>query len=162
MNNNSNSQKWNLMEVTEMIDQILEVFHAKHRADLEMLIPLSEKVESVHADHADVPKGLADFLKHLYGELSSHMQKEEEILFPMIKNGQGMMAHGPIQVMQHEHVDHISNLENLKNLAKDYVLPEGACGSWQALYSGVATLEKEIREHIAIENDFLFPKALNS
>ena len=158
----NNVREWETMNASEMIDQILEVFHAKHRADLEMLIPLSEKVESEHIDHADVPTGLANFLKQLSENMNSHMNKEEQVLFPMIKRGQGAMAQCPIQVMEHEHEDHIKNLEKLKSFAKDYVLPQGSCGSWKALYSGVATLEKEIKEHIATENDILFPKVLNS
>lgn len=149
------------MDTSSLIDEILEKFHMKHRNDLNMLIPLSEKVESVHAEHPEAPKGLCDFLKSLSLELENHMQKEEQILFPMIKAGNGSMAHGPINVMMHEHEDHIQNLEKLKSLAKNYVLPEGACNSWVTLYKGVQTLELEIAEHIKTENEKLFPNALN-
>lgn len=162
--NNSNKTEappWNQMVLANIVDEILERFHKKHREDLQMLIPLAKKVESVHADRNDCPKGLGDFLELLLFELDSHMQKEEQILFPMIKAGQGAMADGPIQVMMHEHIEHGENLAKLKQLAKNYVLPEDACGSWKALYNGVATLEREIKEHIATENNVLFPKALN-
>ncbi|OFZ11092.1 MAG: iron-sulfur cluster repair di-iron protein [Bdellovibrionales bacterium RBG_16_40_8] len=153
--------KWNLLGIDQVVDDILEIFHKKHRDDLQMLIPLAKKVETVHASSADCPKGLADFLETLQFELESHMQKEEQILFPMIKSGRGMMAEGPIQVMMHEHISHIENLAKLKELAKNYILPNGACGSWTALYKGVENLEKEIKEHIATENNILFPKVLN-
>ncbi len=149
------------MDLAKMIDEILENYHQKHRDDLEVLIPLSKKVEEVHADHAEVPAGLGDFLEKLSFELENHMQKEEQILFPMIKGGRGSMAQGPIQVMMYEHVDHEDNLGKMKALAKNYKLPEGACGSWSALYKGVQTLEQEITKHIEIENEQLFPQALN-
>ena len=149
------------MDLAKMIDEILENYHQKHRDDLEVLIPLSKKVEEVHADHAEVPAGLGEFLEKLSFELENHMQKEEQILFPMIKGGRGNMAQGPIQVMMHEHVDHEDNLGKMKALAKNYELPEGACGSWSALYKGVQTLEQEITKHIEIENEQLFPQALN-
>ena len=153
--------EWKSMTLEQMIDEILESFHKKHREDLQVLIPLAKKVESVHSDHSESPQGLGAFLERLLFELESHMQKEEQILFPMIKSGKGAMATGPISVMMHEHVGHGENLGRLKELAKDYKLPEGACGSWTALYRGVSTLEREIREHIATENNLLFPKALN-
>lgn len=152
---------WNSMPIEQMVDEILEVFHQKHREDLQTLIPLAKKVESVHSDREESPQGLGDFLEKLLFELESHMQKEEQILFPMIKSGQGAMAHGPINVMMNEHVGHGENLTRLRGFAKNYKLPEDACGSWVALYQGVSNLEREIMEHIATENNLLFPKALN-
>lgn len=156
-----NKPLWNEMPLDQMVDEILEVFHKKHREDLESLIPLAKKVESVHSDKEESPQGLGEFLEKLRFELESHMQKEEQILFPMIKSGQGTMAHGPINVMMHEHVEHGENLARLRELARNYELPEDACESWVALYQGVSTLEREIMEHIATENNLLFPKALN-
>jgi len=153
--------QWNTMPLDQVIDVILENYHKKHREDLQRLIPLAKKVESVHSDRAESPQGLGDFLEQLLYELESHMQKEEQILFPMIKSGHGAMANGPINVMIHEHVGHGENLVKLKELARNYDLPEDACGSWTALYQGVSTLEREVMEHISTENNILFPKALN-
>jgi len=161
INGKNTSKDWNTMEPAKMIDEILERFHKKHREDLGVLIPLAQKVESVHADKEESPQGLGAFLEKLLFELESHMQKEEQILFPMIKSGQGTMANGPISVMMEEHVRHVENLNRLKELSKNYKLPEGACGSWTALYAGVENLEREIREHIDTENNFLFSNALN-
>lgn len=157
----TDNREWNNYELDELIDNILERFHNTHREDLQFLIPLADKVESVHADTDNAPKGLASFLRSMLSELENHMQKEEQILFPMIKNGQGAMAQGPIHVMQHEHVDHQENLDKLKETAHGYVLPEGACGSWTTLYQRVEKLENDLRQHIQIENEILFPKALN-
>jgi regulator of cell morphogenesis and NO signaling len=149
------------MSLSEMIDKILVQFHQKHRDDLEVLIPLAAKVENVHSESKDVPKGLSDFLENLSLELESHMNKEEKVLFPMIKSGQGGMAQKPLQVMMGEHIEHEKSLVEMKRLAKNYVLPENACGSWTKLYQGVQTLESELLEHIAYENNELFPKVLN-
>lgn len=152
---------WNQLKVDQMVDDIIEKFHNKHRRDLATLIPLSRKVESVHANSADSPQGLAEFLEKLLFELESHMQKEEKILFPMIKSGQTNIINGPIYVMMQEHVGHIESLVKLKILAKNYKLPADACRSWTALYQGVENLEREIMEHIALENNLLFPNAVN-
>lgn len=153
--------KWNEMALEELIDGILENFHEKHRRDLEFLIPLSKKVESVHSGKEGCPTGLGDFLMKLQTELDTHMQKEEKILFPMIKSGQGPSASAPINVMMNEHVGHGESLGQLRKLTTNFELPSDACGSWQALYKGVATLEREVMEHVSIENNILFPKALN-
>ncbi len=78
------------------------------------MIPLAKKVESAHSDKPECPTGLSDFLMKFQFELESHMQKEEKILFPMIKSGQGSMAH-------------------------NFETPDDACGSWTALYQGAQT-----------------------
>ena len=158
---NGPAPRWNEMELNELIDEILESFHKKHREDLGMLIPLAQKVERVHADKDDCPKGLEKFLQKLVFELESHMQKEEQILFPMIKSGQGFDVSGPVSVMMSEHLDHGENLAKLKTIAFNFVAPEGACGTWRTLYEGLATLERDIMEHISIENNILFPKVTN-
>lgn len=144
-----------------IIEEILIKYHTKHRHDLLRLIALAKKVESVHEDAKDCPHGLCAFLETLYEDLDSHMKKEENILFPLIKNGQGSFALRPINVMMFEHGEHLSNLRGLRRLTNDFNIPEDACGSWRALYDGVSTLERELMEHMALEDYLLFPKALN-
>jgi regulator of cell morphogenesis and NO signaling len=94
--------------------------------------------------------------------MESHMQKEEQILFPMIRAGRGRMALMPVQVMEQEHRDHGENLALMRKLASDFVAPEEACNTWRALYLGLAELESELMAHISLENHVLFPRALRS
>jgi regulator of cell morphogenesis and NO signaling len=70
------------------------------------------------------------------------------------------MAAMPVQVMEQEHRDHGENLARLRALAQDYQPPEEACGTWRALYLGLDELERELMDHIHLENNVLFPKAL--
>ncbi|EPZ51740.1 iron-sulfur cluster repair di-iron protein [Bacteriovorax sp. BAL6_X] len=151
---------WNDMPPEKLIDEILERFHKKHRKDIEYLIPLAKKVESVHSGNPGCPTGLSLYLEKLMYELEMHMQKEEKILFPIIKSGQSSMAQGPITIMTHEHVSHRESLLELRKLAHNFKTPDDACGSWISLYQGAQTLERELMEHIGIENNILFPKAL--
>jgi regulator of cell morphogenesis and NO signaling len=95
-------------------------------------------------------------------ELESHMQKEEHVLFPLILAGRGALAAAPIRVMEREHEDHGRNLERLRELAHDFAPPLDACGTWRALYLGLEELEREIMEHIHLENHVLFPRALRA
>ncbi|WP_241183074.1 iron-sulfur cluster repair protein YtfE, partial [Enterobacter asburiae] len=96
---------WRTAPLAEIIDHIIVRYHDRHREQLPELILQATKVERVHADKPSVPRGLAKYLTLLHEELSSHMMKEEQILFPMIKQGMGSQAMGPISVMESEHDD---------------------------------------------------------
>ena len=92
--------------------------------------------------------------------LEEHMQKEEQVLFPMIRGGRGRMARMPVQVLEEEHRDHAQNLARMRELAGDFDPPAEACGTWRALYLGLHELEAEIMQHVHLENHVLFPRAL--
>lgn len=141
-----------------LIDHILSRYHDTHRHELPELIRLSQKVEAVHADHPRAPRGLADALTNLQSELEAHMQKEEAILFPAMRQAQADGLSGPIAQMRFEHDDHGSQLRRVEELTGDFELPEGACRSWQALYLGTAKLVHDLMEHIHLENNLLFPR----
>jgi regulator of cell morphogenesis and NO signaling len=86
------------------------------------------------------------------------MQKEEQILFPMMNAGGHPMISAPIGMMRHEHDDHGERLAQLEALTHDCVVPPGACASWQALYVGVRKLIDDVREHVHLENNVLFSR----
>lgn len=145
-------------ETGALIDHILSRYHETHRRELPELIALAHKVEQVHGDHPQAPRGLADALTRLGPELEAHMQKEEAILFPMMRRGGHPMIVHPIAQMRSEHDEHDGNLARLEALTNGFQLPEGACGSWQALYAGTAKLVADLREHIELENTVLFER----
>jgi regulator of cell morphogenesis and NO signaling len=144
--------------VDDLIRHILDRYHQVHRRELPELCKLAIRVESVHADHPAVPAGLSDLLKHMHAALVSHMEKEEQILFPlMLAGGNPMIVH-PIGMMRHEHDEHGVELRALAALTGDMAPPEDACNSWRALYAGLAKLADDLTEHIHIENNILFPR----
>ncbi|MEH8745156.1 hemerythrin domain-containing protein, partial [Klebsiella pneumoniae] len=118
------------------------------------------KVERVHADKPNVPKGLTKYLTMLHQELSSHMMKEEQILFPMIKQGMGAQAGGPISVMESEHDEAGELLEVIKHITHNVTPPPEACTTWKAMYNGINEMIDDLMEHISLENNVLFPRAL--
>ncbi|MEQ1634598.1 MAG: iron-sulfur cluster repair protein YtfE [Planctomycetota bacterium] len=152
--------RWDERPVGELIDHLLSTYHEAHRRELPRLVAMARKVEAVHADRADRPSGLAAHLEFCADELERHMQKEEQVLFPMLRAGHGGHASGPIQVMEHEHQEHGANLEALRRLAHDYVPPHAACATWRALYLGLEQLERDLMQHIHLENHVLFPRVL--
>ena len=142
---------------SELIDHILRRYHEVHRQQLPELIRMARRVESVHRDHPQVPRGLADHLETMERELLEHMAKEEQILFPLLKQGGHPMAVHPIGMMRHEHVSHGAQIESLAQLTQQHQPPAGACNTWQALCAGTARLTEDLIEHIHTENNLLFP-----
>jgi len=153
---------WEKRSLVDLIEHVLERFHARHRAELPPLIVLARRVEERHADKAACPRGRAAHLEHVAEELELHMQKEEQVLFPLILAGRGREALMPIHVMEEEHKDHARNLAHLRALAGDYVVPPEGCTTWKALYLGLTELEQALFRHIHLENNVLFPRAMRS
>jgi regulator of cell morphogenesis and NO signaling len=145
-------------ETGELIAHILTRFHETHRREVPELIALARKVEDVHAGHPEVPKGLAAMLEDIGQELEAHMQKEEQILFPMMRRGGNPMIVHPIDVMRHEHDEHGARLRKLEALTHDHRAPAEACSSWLALYAGTRKLVDDVMQHIHLENNVLFPR----
>jgi regulator of cell morphogenesis and NO signaling len=130
-----------------LIDHILARYHEVHREQL-----------PEHRDNPHVPAGLADHLEEMHEELLSHMLKEEQVLFPMLKIGGNPFVGQPIGMMRAEHVDHGEALDKLNALTNDATPPQGACNTWRALYAGIAQLGDDLINHIHLENNVLFPQ----
>jgi len=145
-------------EPLPLIDHILSRYHETHRRELPELIALARRVEERHAGHPQVPRGLASLLEHIAEAIEEHMQKEERILFPMMRAGGVPMISGPIQVMEHEHVEHGERLRQLEALTRNHTPPADACTSWHALYAGTRKLVDDVMQHIHLENNVLFPQ----
>ncbi|MCW2483376.1 iron-sulfur cluster repair protein YtfE, partial [Candidatus Symbiopectobacterium sp. NZEC135] len=143
-----------------IIPHIIQRYHDRHREQLPELILMAEKVERVHHEKSACPRGLSAQLTLILDDLSQHMMKEERILFPMIQAGMGAQASGPISVMEHEHDDAGQQLEVVKNLTNNVTPPENACNTWRALYAGINVFISDLMEHIHLENNILFPRAL--
>lgn len=161
--NDVTTQRWDEAPLKDLIEFILFNFHRPLDEELPRIEAMASKVFNVHHEKAE--EMLADILatfRGLKAELEQHMAKEEQILFPMIVQGQGAMAGGPISVMEHEHESAGAALAHMRKITNDYEVPEGACNTWRALWHGLAALEESLHQHIHLENNILFPRALSS
>lgn len=147
-----------IREPGALIEHILARYHQVHRAQLPELIRMAHRVEAVHRSHPAVPAGLGDALERMEAELIEHMEKEEQVLFPMLTQGRHPMAKHPIAMMRHEHTEHGKVLDNLDRLTHDMQPPSDACNTWRALYVGLAQLKDDLIAHIHLENNVLFPQ----
>lgn len=154
------SESWDRRPLFEVIDYILETYHEPLRVEMPRLVEMAAKVERVHADKPACPRDLAAHLALMERSLFDHMDKEEQVLFPLIRRGAGPSASMPVRVMTQEHDDHARNLRRMRELASDFVPPAEACTTWRALFLRLHRLEQDIMEHVHLENHVLFPRAL--
>lgn len=159
--------------VSELIDYILEKHHVFTKAEITRLSALMEKVCRKHGARHDELFTLQKSFTALCDELTPHMRKEETVLFPFIKHLEMSEANNlslphppfktvknPVRMMMIEHDAAGDILRKMREITKDYVLPENACPSFQALYFGLEELEKDLHRHIHLENNVLFPDAV--
>ncbi|MEQ6250443.1 MULTISPECIES: hemerythrin domain-containing protein [Rhodobacterales] len=133
-------------------------YHERHREQLPVLAQMAERVETVHFGDDDVPEGLSALLERMIGEMEVHMKKEELILFPAIRKGGMPGIENPIAVMRADHDDHATEIAEIRRLTGNLTLPAGVCGTWTALYTGLAGFLGDLEEHMRLENDVLFPQ----
>lgn len=141
-----------------LIDHLINRYHLVHRTELEWLIPLAQKVERVHGDRPNAPLGLADTLIDLRADLEGHMRREEQLLFPMMRRGGSAMIDHPLAQMRHEHDGTAKQLGRIEQITHGLNLPQGACGSWTALYTGLRKFCDDLVTHMLLEDAVLFPR----
>ena len=140
----------------KLIEHILERYHETHRREFPQAIELARTVERVHAGDADCPRGLADHLAIMADDLEGHQRKEENILFPTMLAGSCGVLRFPISRMMAEHDEVYEQLAHLAALTRDFTAPQEACGTWRALCQACKKLDRDLREHMRLENDVLF------
>lgn len=157
------------MSLTELADHIEQTHHAYLRAELPRLGAMTQKVFEVHGD-ADPRLGeVRRAFMGLHQELSSHMMKEEQILFPMIRQLEtatnvpafhcGSIAN-PIRQMESEHDMAGAALAAMEHATDGYQPPDWACNTYRAMLDGLTQLQRDLHQHIHKENNVLFPKAI--
>ena len=159
---------WRKASLAALTTHIEQTHHDYMKKALPRLAELMARVVEAHGgNHPDLIETAAVY-GALRAELEDHLQKEEQVLFPMIR---GMEASGsaaglhcgsvnaPIGVMEHEHDNAGAALRRLRELTDDYTTPADACPTYQALLDGLAEMESDLHLHIHKENNILHPRA---
>lgn len=156
------------MTMTELCDHIEATHHAYLRREMPRLDFMTNKVASRHGEHFPWLFELAEVYQGLQNELTAHMMKEEQILFPAIRDLEagrppqspcGAHLDGPIAVMEHEHDNAGRALERMRELSGDYTPQAEACNTFRAMLDALAELEADMHRHVHKENNVLFPRA---
>jgi len=157
------------MGLTDLANHIEATHHAYLRAELPRLDRLTEKIARVHGQTDPRLRDMRRAFVGLVEELTSHMAKEERILFPIIRAREaghssagahcGSVSH-PIAQMEAEHQAAGDALEIMNRATDGYRPPDHACATYRATLDALAELEQDMHQHIHKENNVLFPKAV--
>lgn len=155
-------ETWAAEPLDVLLERIVAHYHGDLRRYLPAAIEVAREVERRHAGHEGCPAGLAAHLVSMAEAIDDHLMKEEEILFPLVRAGRGALAGMPIRVMELEHEEHRRSLDRLRELTGSFRPPASACASWRQLYARLAELAGELDDHIRLENEVVFPRALGA
>ena len=157
--------------ISGLVDHLEATHHAYLNAVLPRLVALADKVAQVHgANHPELVT-VSELVHELRADLEPHLLKEERVLFPMIRElaeaTEAPAFHcgtlsNPIGMMLSEHDSVGELLAKLRESAGDYKAPEDGCGSYHALYAGLAELEADTHMHVHKENNVLFPAVIKA
>ena len=169
----SQGTDWYSSGLGDLIDHIVAKHHVYVRQELPRLEQLLNKVVSKHSENHHELKKVQKIFRAVNAELTSHLQKEEELLFPYVKEleaRQGAPSHkrapmfgsvrNPIHMMEIEHDSAGDALRELRSITNGFVAPEEGCFTYQTLYRGFAEFEADLHQHIHLENNILFPRAI--
>jgi regulator of cell morphogenesis and NO signaling len=160
---------WETEAIGGLIHYIVDTHHVYTRQALQTLQKLAEKVRNAHgANHPELLV-VERLVAELAAELIPHMLKEEQVLFPFVEKLERGNApvpffgtvQNPIRMMMLEHETAGEKLLELRSLTMDYELPAEACTSYKALFARLIELEADLHQHIHLENNILFPRALD-
>lgn len=149
------------LTLTELTEHLESTHHVYLKKALPRLVALMDKVHQAHSPRHPELTRLQTVVENLRADLEPHLLKEEQILFPLIRQleAEGLQleaAQGPIRVMRSEHDGAGDLLKEMRTLTNVYVVPKDGCQSFQLLYEGLKELEEDTHLHIYKENNILF------
>ena len=166
------------LPLPELITHIIDKHHVYTKEEMTRLDLLLQKVISVHGENHPELKQVSEAFALLCADLSPHMFKEERVLFPYIvavahaeaQNAQNApvpvpfapfgTVNNPVRMMMMEHDTAGEILRELRQLTSDYTPPTDGCISYQTLYQALEAFEKDLHQHIHLENNILFPRSI--
>lgn len=172
-NGNEKDRDWQKEPLADLVDHINNTHHKYTREEIARLGPLLDKVCSVHGkNHPELLEMRTSF-RGLAGELTMHMMKEEMVLFPYIVRMEEAViqkepvlpppfgsVQNPVAMMIHEHDSAGEALHAMRQASAGYTAPADACISFQTLYRALTEFEADLHQHIHLENNILFPRAI--
>jgi len=159
--------------IPELIAIIIHDHHRYVRDTLPLLLEYGRKVAGHHGEKCPELRPLEQRIRYEAQDLTSHLDKEEKVLFPaLIALGEESETppQGPnrlrfidrcIERMLGEHQHSGESLEEFRRLTCNYTPPAGACNSFRFLYEKLKEFDADLQQHIHLENNILFPKALD-
>lgn len=157
------------LEMAALAHDIVDTHHAYTWEEMPRLQALVDKVAGVHGDRHPELAGVKETYARVVAELEPHMTREERVIFPAISRLEKTQA--PVRLPSGDFSDALRELiaehdvvgdllGRIRALTSDYTPPEDGCGSYHAMLTGLAHLERDLHEHVHKENNVLFPRVL--
>jgi regulator of cell morphogenesis and NO signaling len=159
--------------LTELADFIESTHHTFTRTEIARINALLAKVIDAHGERHPELREIRNAFAALATELGPHLMKEEQVLFPYIRQLEQAAKAGspapmaffgtvrnPVAMMSREHDGAGVILANLRELTDGYTTPEDGCFTFKTLYEALEGLERDLHQHIHLENNVLFPAAI--
>jgi regulator of cell morphogenesis and NO signaling len=174
-NSLSARENFNEWDLAFLSDYIIQKHHHYIRHNAPHISQLLDKIVDVHAENHPELREIREIFTELSEELGSHLQKEEMILFPYLKNLAGAEKYNlenpqvcvktiqnPIKIMQAEHEEAGILLKLIRDLTQNYTLSTEACATYRLVFEKLQAFENDLFQHIHLENNILFPKAIQA
>ncbi|MEZ5016108.1 MAG: iron-sulfur cluster repair di-iron protein [Flavipsychrobacter sp.] len=159
------------------LDLLIDYIEKKHHRYVREEVPvISKNLDRLCKVHGEKHPELYEVQRHFESsanELSTHMQKEEMLLFPHIRNlvkaktdntqivpAPFGSVKNPIGMMMKEHESEGERFVRIKHITNDYLVPEDGCNTYSATYQMLRDFETDLHLHIHLENNILFPKSI--
>ena len=164
---------WKSEPLSELVAHIKNTHHKFTREETVRLSALLQKVCSVHGKNHPELHGIRETFGWLSQELTTHLMKEEMVLFPYIERMEESVIEGepvlpapfgsvqnPVAMMEHDHDSAGAAFRSIRKASNNFAPPADACISYRTLYSALAAFEADLHQHIHLENNILFPCAI--
>lgn len=171
----SEATDFNEMRLPVLVEHIVNKHHVFTKDEMARLQPLFDKVVSVHGRNHPELLEANELFKRVCDDLTPHMFKEEQVLFPYIVNlAQAVTnktpapfapfgtVNNPVRMMMMEHDVVGEIIRELRKATNDYTVPPDVCISYKTLYDALAAFEQDLHQHIHLENNILFPRAIET
>lgn len=157
-----NFKEW---EPSFLSDYIINVHHSFVRKNLPEVVHYTRKIAAVHGENHPELEEVAELMSRVNDELLEHLEKEESILFPAIKELAGSNSENAkrtikteIGLLLKEHESAGGALDRINTITDGYRLPEDACNSYRVAFDMLEKFEDDLHLHVHLENNVLFPK----
>ena len=170
---NGAARDFSTASLAELIRHIVDTHHVYTREESARIQSLLAKVCAKHGENHPELFDVATLFRKLDADLQPHLFKEEQVLFPYVLRLEAAAegktprpfapfgtVNNPVRMMMYEHDTAGDLLREIRSAARDFKLPEGACMSFRALYDALEAFERDLHQHIHLENNVLFPRAV--
>jgi regulator of cell morphogenesis and NO signaling len=155
----------------KLADYIVDTHHTYVKNELPVILGYLQKVAAKHGERHPEMKKVAEIFAAICEEMDLHMKKEEQVLFPRIKEIErninekrelhisNTYLNAPINMMEQEH-DHAGSMtKEIRLLTGNYIPPADACTTYKLSLASLQAFELNLHQHVHLENNVLFPRA---